>query len=713
MTLTFPTSPTNGQTATINGTTYTYTSVKNAWAPSAAGVDLSSVSQDILADADSSRSLGSSTNKWKNLHASNITSGDHLPLTDSSHDLGSPTNKWKALYLSSNTLFLGDSGSISAGAGGEITMPSMKIGSGANTVKIGVSASGEFETRKVTGGVVKAAKPSGTNAVQTFSGLASLVDNSAGDTVLVKDTKKVYMYDGTGWYLVATMVNDPPGAITGVDAAISLATDGTATTVTAVSTDPEGFPLTWSYAVTTGSLGTTATVTQADNVFTITPSSTESDAGTFGITFNVTDGVNASVSTASAFTLAFSLPTIANTVRYAAIQSTAPTDTDTNSLRSIASSETKWAVTTGTSVHVSTSTNSNWLDVYNVSDNSLAYSVNLAIPNAYYYGTQLDICDDYIIVADMSNSNGGTTAPPSYGQRGWIGKYNITTGAFITGKTWTTINGSSSTRGFLGDQVKIKPDGTRIYVTAPRAGFGTSAVGSVYVFDASLSIIATITSPNSNDYWGSGGARNSSLTCTDSYWALGHKSATAANVGNVKIYDASNNTLFRTLVHPDGNGTYGFGYSAVMVGDYIAVGSPQGNLASNSIADGMVYIYKVSTGVLMSQIDVPTGFTKYMFGYQMAMTESTLCVGSYTVNTGEQYAAYDITGISTGNGSLLSGVTLTGLGDSTSNNQIGGPMIGNQSNGNIYMGQSNTPFPGAATPSTLAGYGVGWVTVLE
>jgi hypothetical protein len=506
------------------------------------------------------------------------------------------------------------------------------------------------------------------------------------------------------------MVNDSPTAITGVAATTSLAIDGTATIITAVSTDPEGFPLTWSYAVTTGSLGSTATVSQADNVFTITPSTTEADAGTFSITFSVTDGSTGAVNAVSAFTLSFSLPTIANTVRYAAIQSTAPTDTETNLLRSIASSETKWAVTTGTSVHVSTSTNSNWLDVYNVSDNSLAYSVNLAIPNAYYYGTQLDICDDYIIVADMSNSNGGATGAPSYGQRGWIGKYNITTGAFITGKTWTTINGSSSTRGFLGDQVKIKPDGTRIYVTAPRAGFGTSAVGSVYVFDASLSTIATITSPNSGHYWGNSHGRNTSLTCTDSYWALGHENGTA---GNVKIYDTSNNTLFRTLVHPDGNGSYSFGYSAAMVGDYIAVGSPQGNLASSGQTTGMVYIYKVSTGVLMSQIDVPTGFTKYMFGYQMAMTESTLCVGSYTVNTGEQYAAYDITGISTGDGSLLSGVTLTGLGDSTSNNQIGGPMIGNQSNGNIYMGQSNTPFPGAATPNTLAGYGVGWVTVLE
>ena len=51
-----------------------------------------------------------------------------------------------------------------------------------------------------------------------------------------------------------------------------LANDGTATAITAVSEDPEGFPLTWSYAVTTGSLGSTATVSQTDNVFTITPS---------------------------------------------------------------------------------------------------------------------------------------------------------------------------------------------------------------------------------------------------------------------------------------------------------------------------------------------------------------------------------------------------------------------------------------------------------
>jgi len=116
------------------------------------------------------------------------------------------------------------------------------------------------------------------------------------------------MYTGSAWYLIATMTNASPTAITGVNATYDLATDGTATTITAVSTDPEGFPLTWSYAVTTGSLGSTATVSQADNVFTITPSTTEADAGSFSITFSVTDGATGAVNAVSAFTLVFTPP---------------------------------------------------------------------------------------------------------------------------------------------------------------------------------------------------------------------------------------------------------------------------------------------------------------------------------------------------------------------------------------------------------------------
>ena len=145
-------------------------------------------------------------------------------------------------------------------------------------------------------------------ATAIYADMAALIaatGMSAGDQALVTALNKVFMYTGTAWYLVATMTNASPTSITGVDGTYTLATDGTATTITAVSTDPEGFPLTWSYAVTTGSLGSTATVSQADNVFTITPSTTEADAGSFSITFSVTDGSTGAVNAVSAFTLAF------------------------------------------------------------------------------------------------------------------------------------------------------------------------------------------------------------------------------------------------------------------------------------------------------------------------------------------------------------------------------------------------------------------------
>jgi len=148
----------------------------------------------------------------------------------------------------------------------------------------------------------------GDGRAGVYADMAALIAKTgmvAGDTALVTALNKVFMYTGSAWYLVATMVNDSPTAITGVDGSYTLATDGTATTITAVSTDPEGFPLTWSYAVTSGSLGSTATVSQADNVFTVTPSTNSAHAGNFSITFSVTDGATGAVNAVSAFTLSF------------------------------------------------------------------------------------------------------------------------------------------------------------------------------------------------------------------------------------------------------------------------------------------------------------------------------------------------------------------------------------------------------------------------
>ena len=131
-----------------------------------------------------------------------------------------------------------------------------------------------------------------------------LSGNTAGDQAYVTATNRLYLWTGTGWHNIA-LINTSPTITTGGAATYELATDGTATVITLAATDPEEVPITWSYAVTTGSLGSTATVSQSDNVFTITPSTVEANAGTFSLTFTASDGVNTDTST-SAFTLAFS-----------------------------------------------------------------------------------------------------------------------------------------------------------------------------------------------------------------------------------------------------------------------------------------------------------------------------------------------------------------------------------------------------------------------
>ena len=170
------------------------------------------------------------------------------------------------------------------------------------------------------------------SSTEIFADMAALIAKtgmSAGDQGLVLENNKLFMYTGSAWYLIATMVNNSPTAITNVDSAYALAIDGTPTVITAVSTDPEGFPLTWSYAITSGSLGSTATISQTDNVFTITPSTNSADFGTFTLTISATDGGSSGiVNKVTSISLAFF---VANS-RYTTLLATATDTSDNNNI---------------------------------------------------------------------------------------------------------------------------------------------------------------------------------------------------------------------------------------------------------------------------------------------------------------------------------------------------------------------------------------------
>jgi hypothetical protein len=124
------------------------------------------------------------------------------------------------------------------------------------------------------------------------------VGADAGTLAYTSDTNKMYAYNGTTWVLVftATTPNGAPAFVVGPDASYLLAVDGSPTIITMVAQDPEGVALNWGYTITQGSLtnggGATATITQVDNVLTITPTTTTAYQGQFTINITISDGTN-------------------------------------------------------------------------------------------------------------------------------------------------------------------------------------------------------------------------------------------------------------------------------------------------------------------------------------------------------------------------------------------------------------------------------------
>jgi hypothetical protein len=288
------------------------------------------------------------------------------------------------------------------------------------------------------------------SATAIYADMAALIaatGMSAGDQALVTALNKVFMYTGTAWYLVATMTNASPTAITGVDGSYGLATDGTATTITAVSTDPEGFSLTWSYAVTTGSLGSAATVSQADNVFTITPSSDAANAGEFSLTFSVTDGATGAVSAVSAFTLAFWSGDIAN-ASYDSVsfsvgsQDTVPTGIAFN--------------TTGTKMYMAGLTNDS---IYQYS-----LSTGFDLSTASYDSVSFSVASQDTSPLGIAFNPDGTKMYMLGSANDSVYQYSLSTGFDLSTASYDSVSFSVTSQAPSPKDIVFNPTGTKMYI---------------------------------------------------------------------------------------------------------------------------------------------------------------------------------------------------------------------------------------------------------
>ena len=199
----------------------------------------------------------------------------------------------------------------------------VQVGSGNDRVifKRGSDGKAQFQSTTDGGSSTSNLQVGGSGTVTNPSDLP-ITGNTAGDTVLVTSTNNLMIYNGSGWYKIATITNASPTISSAGNSTYAFATDGTPVTIEIVASDPEGIALQYKYQVTTGSLGSTATVTNSatsggtysalaantlsnNRFFRVTPSTNTAHAGVFAITFSVTDGINTANSSASSFTLAF------------------------------------------------------------------------------------------------------------------------------------------------------------------------------------------------------------------------------------------------------------------------------------------------------------------------------------------------------------------------------------------------------------------------
>ena len=247
----FPNSPSNGDTHVFGGTTYTYNSTKGVW--------------------NSSSSSGG---------GASVTTDDTAPSSPSDGDLW-----WDS-------------------AGGKMYVYYQDADS---SQWVSVSVPGSTGPAGATG--ADATPTSYTN----FAGFPSS-GNTLGDFAIAQDTKALYMWDGAEWDRVALGNDETPVILTEPPTTTqALNSDGTTSTVTMTAQDPEGFDVTYGIAYKTAGnalpdqLASATTINQSTGVYTFTPSTTESNAGSFTARLSASDGARITTRLVD-FSLVFSTP---------------------------------------------------------------------------------------------------------------------------------------------------------------------------------------------------------------------------------------------------------------------------------------------------------------------------------------------------------------------------------------------------------------------
>ena len=167
---------------------------------------------------------------------------------------------------------------------------------------------------------VPASPSGGITSVGNYAGLPA--SPSETDLAWVSDQNSLYIYDGAEWDRVFTGSQIAPRFTTSPASSLELNSDGTTSTLTAVAVDDAGFPITYDWdgfsgtnSYNSSSLPPQLTaVAESSGVFTLTPTTNSSNAGSFQFRIKASDGVLA-ISETTSVNLIFQTPVIVDSLQ--------------------------------------------------------------------------------------------------------------------------------------------------------------------------------------------------------------------------------------------------------------------------------------------------------------------------------------------------------------------------------------------------------------
>ena len=466
--------------------------------------------------------------------------------------------------------------------------------------------------------------------VDVYDSIGSLpyVGNTSGDQAFVSSTNRLYIWQGSGWYSIALInraptissVQDSDGGTT----PFTLSSDGDVTRITITAADSDGDPITYS-ATADSDFSGLATISQADNIFTVTPFSQDSattESGT--ITFKATDGINIS-SDVNTFTLTFAPDWTAST-QQAKIQASDAEASDQFGYSVAIDGDT---AIVGARVEDTGATNAGAAYIFTRSGSTWTQQQKIQASDAQasdQFGNSVAIDGDTVIVGAYQEDTGATDAGAAY----------IFT---RSGSTWTQQAKIQSSDIEASDWFAEAADisGDTVIVGARLEDAGGTSAGAAYIFTRSGSTWTQQAKIQSSDIEASDQFGYSVAIDGDTVIVGALRESTGASqAGAAYVFTRSGSTWTQQakIQASDAEATDQFGYSVAIDGDTAIVGAKLEDTGGTSAGSAYIFYRDGSTWTQQAKIQASDAEANDQFAEAVDISGNTVIVGAYQEDTG-------------------------------------------------------------------------------